>query len=721
MVISFVITFSNFAIAGKAKGKFNSPEQVGPYSIGHTTVILTDTSRNLDGSTPVNSDGRFLYLDIWYPTTEKTTEHVYYTWNNPLYNENPNGAVYPGLPDLPALTWGSRSLNPVLDEAPLAQNGKFPLLVASHGNIVSSAKNMPDTLETLASHGYVVASVEHTGNNDAYYQASVLKSWAGGLDLGPNPDINANGTILQRTKDVSFVIDSIIDGIVDQVTGIAFSEQINAEEIGVLGFSLGGQTSLAMVTGISSAEHPADRRVKAAFMGGGTNWGSLLGSADFVNANVPLMFFGNDMGYVYDSFNQFTSSQPKYLVDIADYNHHIGGYESSWCQDFQNSMEVVNPDVFPKVFIDPSSLNPSDIANWVFDATFYFTYTGPRQSGVYDYCEPSVFDNISDDQLVAVMFGDPQILDVRDELIGLMPLKPEASIEETTRLTNWYAVSFFNKILKNQNAYSRYLANSTANQRRNPLVRLVKNCQKVKPHPLDLLPMDKITFEPVGNSGYKVSVSSEASLYDQGTENLDVGGNGVAYLSFPGFSFPVPGMSEPIQNLIVNENGVISTRTSPDIGGIDDNGSPWYMKGHMLMSGQFTIGALMKDLDSASPGGVFGYYDEIENRVIVTYSGVPAAGTTEPNTLQVAIYNTGKIEMIIGELADTGVVYSPSILGTIGLAGGHTKMRDLRTVKPISFSQLRDNGSVFMPFGNEKAIFEQFYNGTGPSCNASDG
>ena len=126
------------------------------------------------------------------------------------------------------------------------------------------------------------------------------------------------------------------------------------------------------------------------------------------------------------------------------------------------------------------------------------------------------------------------------------------------------------------------------------------------------------------------------------------------------------------------------------------------------MSGQFTIGALMKNLDSASPGGVFGYFDDENNRVIVTYSGVPAAGTTEPNTLQIVIYNSGKIEMIVGELAATGAAYSPSILGTIGLAGGHTKMRDLRSANPISFSQLRDNGSVFMPFGEEDAIFEQF-------------
>ena len=199
-------------------------------------------------------------------------------------------------------------------------------------------------------------------------------------------------------------------------------------------------------------------------------------------------------------------------------------------------------------------------------------------------------------------------------------------------------------------------------------------------------------------------------------------GDGVAYLNFPEFSFTVPGLQEPIRNLIVNENGVISTLTSPDIGGIDDNGSPWYMKGHLLMSGQFTIGALMKDLDSASlGGGVFGYYDETESRVIVTYSGVPAAYTTQPNTLQIAIYENGKIEIIVGELAHTGAAYSPSILGTVGLAGGHTKMRDLRSLNPISFSQLRDNGPIFKKFGSEDAIFEQFYAGTDPSCNSYNG
>ena len=44
--------------------KVTPPDEPGPYSIGHTTVILNDASRSIDGSTPVTDDGRYLHLDI---------------------------------------------------------------------------------------------------------------------------------------------------------------------------------------------------------------------------------------------------------------------------------------------------------------------------------------------------------------------------------------------------------------------------------------------------------------------------------------------------------------------------------------------------------------------------------------------------------------------------------------------------------------------------------
>jgi len=616
------------------------------------------------------------------------------------------------------MTWdGSLSTNPISEQAPLAAKGKFPLLVASHGNLVASAKNMPDTLELLASHGYVIASIEHTGNSDAQYQASLFNNpFFLNLPVGPNPSLG-DETILQLSKDVSFIIDAVLDGMLDQATGIPFTGQIDEKAIGVLGFSLGGMTSLATVTGIGVQGHPADRRVRAALMGGGSNYGLLLNEDDYANAEVALMFVGNDTGIAYDNFNEFTGTKTKYLVDIADFNHHVGGYQSSWCQDFQSSMEAVNSEVFPALFLGGGgSLDPSDLATYGFTSTFYWIYTGTRNSGVYDYCEPSTFDNLSDEVLTDVLFGNPGILAVRDELLDSMPLKPEASIAEVTRTTNWYAVSFFNSVLKKEKHYNKYLTDSKKNLKANLLVDLEVDCLKEKPRPIDLLSGDKITFVPVGDSGYEVSVTSGALLYDVGDPVDFTPGYGlVGYLNYPGFSFPVPGMAQPIENLFVNINGVITTRTTSDIGAIDDNGSPWYMKGHLLLGAQFTIGALMKNLSSAD-GDVFADYDDIEDRVVITYLGVPAAGTTEPNTLQIAIHGNGTIEMIIEELANTGAAYSPGILGTLGIAGGHTAIKDLRKVKATDFSKLRDNGSKFFEFGPEEAIFEQFYAGTENSC-----
>jgi hypothetical protein len=328
----------------------------------------------------------------------------------------------------------------------------------------------------------------------------------------------------------------------------------------------------------------------------------------------------------------------------------------------------------------------------------------------------------SDEQLVAARFGlftGDSILSVRDELVPLMPLKPEASIAEITRTTNWYTVSFFNQYLKDEKEYSKYLKDSKKNEKANPLVDLEVGCFAEEPRPIDLLPTDKLTFVPVGDAGYDVSLTSGASLYEAGTP-INVASNGVFYLDTTGFSFPVPGMANPVENLFVSKNGVITTRTTSDIGDIDDNGSPWYMRGRLLLNAQFTIGALMKNLSSVGDD-VFGYYDAAEDRMVITYLGVVAAGTTAPNTLQIAIYRNGTIEIIVEELGDTGAVYSPSILGTIGIAGGHTRIKDLRKVKPVDFSKLRDNGSKFMKFGPEEAIYEQFYAGTETSCKGKSG
>jgi dienelactone hydrolase len=686
-------------------------DQPGQYGIGHATVVLTDTSRNPDGSTPATTPGRPLYVHLWYPTTAQATRFIRYTWNNPVYNENPDNAVYPGLPDTPPLAFlGSRSAHLIAEGASLAP-GEFPLLVATHGLEGSATKNMPDTLEALASHGYIVASVEHTGDDDAWYQTHFLETYVG-LKLGPNPSIYAD-TIFQRARDVSFVISAVLAGQANR-PGVSLGAQADAKRIGVLGYSLGGQTTLAVVAGISAQGLPADRRVRAAFMGAGSNYGLLLNATDYANVRVPLMFFGNDSGIAYNAFNAFANSPHKYRVDIAGWNHHVGGYQTSWCQDAHHSLTAVHPKLYPGAFADPGNFNRSVLADYVFDATFYWSYTGPYELGLYNFCKGSVFDGVSNGQLIASLFGNTEILKARDALQPFMPLEPELPISETARLTSDYAVAFFEAMLR-PSAQGMPVPHD-------PLVRVVRDCENVPAHPFDLASGDRISFVPAGDS-YNVTVRAGATLLDKGTTALTVSGNATATVSYPGFSFPVPGTPDPVKTLFVSEDGAITTRTTGDYTGVDDNGSPWYIRGQLLLTNRLTIGVLMKDLDvtaAASGGGVFATYDTTNRCVIITYDGVPAAGTTEPNTLQVVINHNGKIEITIGELANTGPNYAPNILGTIGIASGQTTAANLRKVTPVDFATLRGQAQVTLPFAHGGAIYQQFDQGVAGSCVAEE-
>jgi hypothetical protein len=84
--------------------------------------------------------------------------------------------------------------------------------------------------------------VEPTGDDDVWYQTFFMETYVG-LQLGPNPSIYA-ATIFQRVKDVSFVIDAVLAGKADR-KDVPLAAQIEADKIGVPGYSLGGDCATA--------------------------------------------------------------------------------------------------------------------------------------------------------------------------------------------------------------------------------------------------------------------------------------------------------------------------------------------------------------------------------------------------------------------------------------------------------------------------------------------
>ncbi|MEL7603431.1 MAG: acetylxylan esterase [Bacillota bacterium] len=128
-----------------------------------------------------------------------------------------------------------------------------PLVVFSHGGISQKNSNV-SLYKELASHGYVVVSIDHT------YQSlyTTIDGRRVSIDSGymkqlqtedPDEDIANSYACYQewmavRTADISFVIDSLIAGAVQADNG--FYSLIDPDRIGVMGHSLGGGAALGV-------------------------------------------------------------------------------------------------------------------------------------------------------------------------------------------------------------------------------------------------------------------------------------------------------------------------------------------------------------------------------------------------------------------------------------------------------------------------------------------
>ena len=171
--------------------------------------------------------GRSLPVELWYPATDE------YAGKDLAEATRDRYELIPGFP----FVWQEA----VRDATP--RRGRHPLVAFSHG--YGGHRRQSTFLCThLASHGYVVGAMDHTGNTMLEVVQGVMTLRSGGTL--PHPDTVLREFVVLRPADVSFVIDHILgtDGLVD------------ADRIGMAGHSFGGWTTLTTTA--------RDRRIRAA-------------------------------------------------------------------------------------------------------------------------------------------------------------------------------------------------------------------------------------------------------------------------------------------------------------------------------------------------------------------------------------------------------------------------------------------------------------------------
>lgn len=263
-----------------------APDELGAFGVGHLSFTAVDPDR----------EDRSLLVDVWYPVDDAD------------WRDSP-ATTYPLMGPI------GLDSDVAVEALPVSARADQPLLVFSHGyggiNIQST-----ELMETLASHGFIVAAPEHTGNA----QASMTDTF---------DEAAAN-----RVPDVSFVIDTMLARSGDPAD--PFFGRLDHGPIGVVGHSFGGMTSLGMAAGWAGSDPdprveaiaPISAVIDASLVTDGTT----VPNAGFTEAQlssitIPVLLLGgtadtdvpiqnNEIAYA-----QLTSAPVVYKVDVIGANH----------------------------------------------------------------------------------------------------------------------------------------------------------------------------------------------------------------------------------------------------------------------------------------------------------------------------------------------------------------------------------------------------------------
>src|SRR6266851_939557 len=218
----------------------------GPRPVGVLSRQLIDRHRA----------DRPLPLEVWYPAEARHAGQDLDTTTQDVF------VTFPGAS--PQRQSAVRNAS--------ADSGPFPLVLFSH---TSAGHRRQSTFlcTHLASHGYVVAAVDHTGNTAQDY----AERTASGKTLTPDErEGYIEQIIADRVPDVRYALDTILNGLARDVSGGGVAEDawldglardvacgdvaedarlgsiaddvsrhVDAQRIGLVGWSFGGWTALA--------------------------------------------------------------------------------------------------------------------------------------------------------------------------------------------------------------------------------------------------------------------------------------------------------------------------------------------------------------------------------------------------------------------------------------------------------------------------------------------
>lgn len=284
MVLAICIMFPTIVLPF-----YSLPEPTGSFNVGTVVSDFTDENR-VETFSEEAGKLRKIAVQFWYPTDRTGSELLYDISSAPVS----------------------------------ASQQSYPVLIFSHGAFGMRMSNA-STFRELASHGYIVASVDHTyhsfytafanGENvivNTEFINSAMNAQSGKLSLDEEFRVSHEWLDL-RTADIELVIDCLKAGALEGSSEL-LNGHMDLTKIGLFGHSLGGATA---------AQVARERdEVIAAIVIDGTMIGDIAGIGSYNKEIItnesftkPLMLMNNS------SFLQQEAKDTSYLPNINAFLH----------------------------------------------------------------------------------------------------------------------------------------------------------------------------------------------------------------------------------------------------------------------------------------------------------------------------------------------------------------------------------------------------------------
>jgi Platelet-activating factor acetylhydrolase, isoform II len=193
------LTIAVSAPPAAADTALHLPAPTGPRPVGATTLYLKDTSRPDPWVRSVNY--RELMVSLFYPATSANGPKKQYM--TPLESERYLDRQ--NIPNLPLDVLSTVRTNAVVNARPAGR--RHPLIVLSPG-FTNSRATLSALAEDVASHGYVVAVVDHTYENRATAFPDGRVTDCAACEVDERPGFWEK-LVQTRAADVSFVLDKL--------------------------------------------------------------------------------------------------------------------------------------------------------------------------------------------------------------------------------------------------------------------------------------------------------------------------------------------------------------------------------------------------------------------------------------------------------------------------------------------------------------------------------